>query len=538
MNDLKRFILTRTILFYLVLVIIPRQIVSTKFLQCMTAKYFTTNVHARDSSIYTDLLQKAQHNPRWLNAPYANRPLYIVTPTKETEITATILCSKQQGLQVRIRSGGHDYEGLSYLSRTPFVLIDLIKLREINIDMRDQTVWVQTGTTLGELYYKISKTSNVYGFPAGTCPTVGVGGHISGGGFGALTRKYGVAADHVVDARLVDVNGRVLNRVSMGEDLFWAIRGGGGASFGVITAWKIKLVPVPNVVTVFTVHKTLAEGASKLVDRWQRILHKLPDDLFIRIIVQNLGGGNGRNKIVQVSFNSMFLGNIRSLMPLMKQSFPELGLKANDCTEMSWIDSVLYFAGYSRGEPREVLLDRAHQLYKTYFKAKSDFVTRPIPETALQHAWERHLRVDTPFMILEPLGGKMDSIPETQIPFPHRKGNLYNIQYMVKWKVNEAAEAKKHVRWIRLLHKYMGPYVSVSPRAAYLNYRDLDLGINGINGTKSYSDAKVWGIRYFKNNFERLAKVKSRTDPTNFFRDEQSIPPFSQVKIAEEALDG
>ncbi|CAF2071036.1 unnamed protein product [Brassica napus] len=99
--------------------------------------------------------------------------------------------------------------------------------------------WVQAGATLGELYTKISEASKPLAFPAGVCPTLGAGGHISGGGYGNLMRKYGISVDHVVDAQLVDVNGKILNRASMGEDLFWAIRGGGCASFGVILSWTI-----------------------------------------------------------------------------------------------------------------------------------------------------------------------------------------------------------------------------------------------------------------------------------------------------------
>ncbi|KAM3361769.1 hypothetical protein P3S68_016623 [Capsicum galapagoense] len=85
--------------------------------------------------------------------------------------------------------------------------------------------------------------------------------------------------------------------------------------------------------------------------------------------------------------------------------------------------------------------------------------------------------------------------------------------------------SEKHLSWIRKLYGYMASYVSKSPRAAYFNYRDLDLGVNN-KGNTSYAQARIWGEKYFKNNFERLVKVKTKVDPTNFFRNEQSIPPL------------
>ncbi|CAL2252488.1 unnamed protein product [Prunus armeniaca] len=406
-------------------------------------------------------VQSSIQNLRFVTSA-TSRPEAIITPFHDSHVQAAVICSKKKGILIRIRSGGHDYKGQSYVARAPFVIIDLFNLRSIDVDIENESAWVESGATLGELYYRIAEKSKAYGFPAGSCPTIGVGGHISGGGFGTLFRKYGLAADNVLDAKIVDVNGRVLDRKSMGEELFWAIRGGGGSSFGVILAWKLRLVPVPP------------------------------------------------------SF--IVLGPVEKLLPLMQDNFPELNVDRSDCTEMSWIESVLYFARISRNES-EALLRRTQQS-KSFFKAKSDYVNEPISEAGLEGLWQTLIEVKA-YLILTPYGGKMSDISDSETPFPHRSGNLFKILYMVTWddyRENEIGESL-----MRKLYDYMAPYVSKSPRAAYLNYKDLDLGRNHDVHT-SYAQACIWGLKYFKNNFRRLVHVKTLVDPGNFFRDEQSIP--------------
>ena len=214
-------------------------------------------------------------------------------------------------------------------------------------------------------------------------------------------RKYGLAANNILDAYLIDANGKIMDKEAMEEGLFWAIRGGGGASFGVILSWKIKLVRVPPTVSTFNIKKTLEQDATKLVNKWQFISDKLHEDLFIRVINQNVG--NGTQKTVQASFNSLFLGGVDKLVPLMNESFPELGLQAENCTEMNWIQSILFFNGFQTSEPLEVLLDRK-TIYKDFLKAKSDFAKEPISNIGLEGIWKRFLKEERVFMIMDPYG--------------------------------------------------------------------------------------------------------------------------------------
>ncbi|XP_068319473.1 tetrahydroberberine oxidase-like [Pyrus communis] len=149
-------------------------------------------------------------------------------------------------------------------------------------------------------------------------------------------RKFGLSSDNAVDAIVVTADGAVVDRQSMGEDLVWAIRGGGAASLGVVLEWKIKLAPVPPKVTVFTIPRTLEQNATKLVHRWQAIAPKFHKDLFIRVILFT-GKGSQGGKTIQANFNALFLGTTDQLVPLMQKSFPQLGLKPKDCKEISWI---------------------------------------------------------------------------------------------------------------------------------------------------------------------------------------------------------
>lgn len=481
-------------------------------------------VHTFWSKSYSPILEPRVKNLRF-NYSETPKPYYIVAPENPQQVRATILCSKNLKLEVRIRGGGHDYEGLSYVSPRPYVLLDMINFRNVDVNVIDQTAWVGGGATLGEVYFHIAEKSTTLAFTSGVCPTVGVGGHFSGGGQGMLMRKYGLSVDNIIDAVIVDANGRILDRKGMGEDFFWAIRGGGAASFGVVVSWKIRLVQVPPKVTVFSVTRTEEEGAKRLIFRWQEFLDEMPKDLMIRIMVVPANNSLGEQSM-KAAFQALYLGRKNQLMNILEEKFPELKVKEIDCREMSWINSTLYFDFIEGKETIKDLLDRA-RYRRGYFKGKSDYVSMPIRESVLDEIWNVYKQGTPGTVLLQPYGGILDEIPMNQTAFPHRKGTLYNVHYYTMWHEDTDDLAKSHLDWINNMYNYMGNFVE-NPRVAYLNYRDLDLGKNEYLAD-SYSEASSsWGRMYYKDNFKRLAQIKHQVDPGNFFRHEQSIPPLRE----------
>ncbi|XVF37895.1 hypothetical protein REPUB_Repub20aG0050500 [Reevesia pubescens] len=504
------------------------------FLHCLSSFHakdiisISKLIYTQNNSSYSSVLESLIRNLRF-SKPTTPKPLVIVTPLHTSHIQATIYCSRKHGLQLRIRSGGHDFEFLSYVSEIPFLILDLVNFRSVDIDVNNKVAWVQSGAILGEFYYAIAQKSKTLAFPAGICHTVGIGGYFSGGGYGLLFRKYGLAVDNIIDAQFIDVNGRILDRKSMGEDLFWAIRGGGGGSFGIVLAWKLKLVSVPATVTVFSIRKTLEQNATKLVHHWQHVAPKLSGDIFSAVTMRRINSSQDGKSTILASFSSFFLGGINELIPLMQERFPELGLVKEDCTEMTWIESILYF-GQIRNKSLDILLDRSYQttLNEPSFKTKSNYVKKPIPKIAFKQIWSKLYEEDAESAVIGFIayGGKMDEISEFATPFPHRAGNMFKIAYTVGWQGEENIKSQRYLSWIRKFYSFMSSFVSKSPRQAYINYRDNDIGTNN-KGNTSYDQASIWGRKYFKNNFDKLVHVKTRIDPDNFFKHEQSIPTRS-----------
>ncbi|KAI5654924.1 hypothetical protein M9H77_32111 [Catharanthus roseus] len=479
-------------------------------------------IFAPNNASYLPILNSKIQNFQYAR-PNTPKPLVIITPNHESQIQAAIHCSKKFDLQIRIRSGGHDFSGASYVSlQSPFFMLDMSNFRSISIDVKSRTAWLGVAARLGEVYYSIYQANSSLYFPGGSCTTVEIGGLVSGGGYGPFVRKYGLAADTVIDARVVDANGRILDRKSMGEDFFWAIRGGNGASFGVIISYKVKLVETRQNFTAFNISRTLEQNAIQLLYKWQYVAPKVPRDLSITAIF--FPGS--------AAFLAFFQGDVDTLLSLMKEYFPELGVTKEDCEEIRWIDNYAYQYGLPIQSTNEILLSgiNLNLSPNPYFKGKSDFVQKPIPEIGIRKIWNLFLQrnVQDASMEFTPFGGIMNEIPVSKIPFPHRAGTLYLVVNVASWNSTNTTSAKKGINWSRKLYRIMGKYIPNTPnnpRGAYVNYRDFDLGTNNPHGYTSVEQARIWGAHYFKSNFDRLVKVKTIVDPKNFFNFEQSIPP-------------
>ena len=131
------------------------------FIKCLSnqSNQLSSIVYTPTNPSYTKILQFYIRNRRF-NRTTTPKPALIVTPLTELHVSAAVVCAKSAGIHLKIRSGGHDYDGISYVSdAVPFVVLDINNLRMITIDIKSQTAWVQAGATVGELYYKIATTS-------------------------------------------------------------------------------------------------------------------------------------------------------------------------------------------------------------------------------------------------------------------------------------------------------------------------------------------------------------------------------------------
>jgi FAD/FMN-containing dehydrogenase len=166
-----------------------------------------------------------------------SRPGVIIQANSDDDVIQTVKIAKEAGEKLAVRCGGHSVMG--HCTCEGGIVLDVRKIKSIEINAPEKTVWVGTGVTAGELTAALDKQNFVLGF--GDTGSVGVGGITLGGGIGFLVRKYGLTIDNLLAAKVVTADGQLLDANSQeNPDLFWAIRGGGG-NFGVVTHFQFRV---------------------------------------------------------------------------------------------------------------------------------------------------------------------------------------------------------------------------------------------------------------------------------------------------------
>lgn len=173
-------------------------------------------------------------------------PSAILYCESEAEAALAVRHAARLGQTIRVRSGGHNYEG--YCVGDEVLTIDTSLLKNVQICENTHTVKIGSGVLNGQLYRSLSQFG--YPFPSGTCPTVSAAGLTQGGGWGHSARMFGLACDSLVETELVDAGGRlIVANKNSNPDLFWALRGGGGGNFGIVTSLTYRLPPKVRHVT-------------------------------------------------------------------------------------------------------------------------------------------------------------------------------------------------------------------------------------------------------------------------------------------------
>ncbi|MBN2118956.1 MAG: FAD-binding oxidoreductase [Anaerolineales bacterium] len=416
------------------------------------------------------------------------RPAAIIRVADANDVARVVSLAHETGLELAIRSGGHSSVGHSVSDGG--IVLDLAKMRDLQIDVRGRTAWAQTGLTAGEY----TKAASAHGLATGFGDTgsVGIGGITLGGGIGYLVRKYGLTIDDLLAAEIVTADGQLLYvDANSHPDLFWAIRGGGG-NFGVATRFQYRLHDVdkilggmlilpatPDVIASFIAQ---ADAAPEELSTIANVMTAppmpfLPPEVHGKLIVMAMlvyAGDVETGERVIAPFRALAKPLADMVRPM---SYPEI-----------------YPAEEGGGDYHPVAAAR------TLFV---DSIDRPVAETILSY-----LRASTGSMAvaqLRVLGGAMARIPVDATAFAHRGARIM---------VNLAAlyqnpdEKPTHEAWV-------GNFAATlrqSDNGVYVNF----LGDEGAAAVRAAYPGRTW---------DRLRSIKRRYDPDNLFRLNQNIPP-------------
>jgi FAD/FMN-containing dehydrogenase len=414
------------------------------------------------------------------------RPAAIVRVAHAGDVARAIALARKTGLELAVRSGGHS--GAGHGTTEGGIVIDLRDLDALEIDVTDRTAWAGAGLTAGAYTAVAAAHGLATGF--GDTGSVGLGGLITGGGMGYLSRKHGLTIDNLLAAEVVTADGRVLEAdAERHPDLFWAIRGGGG-NVGVITRFRLRLHPIegfvggilvlpatPEVVAGFI---AAAEAAPNEVSTIANVMPAPPmpflpeerhGELAVLAMLAHAGDPDGADAAL-APFRALAEPYADLVRPM---GYPEMFPPDDPDYHPTAVATTMFMERVGLAEAETIV--------------------------------ERLRAIDAPMRVaqLRVLGGAVARVPADATAYAHRSSRIL---------VNLAAfyEGDEQRRQRQAWVDDFAARLDQGDPGAYVNF----VGDEGEAGVRAAYPAAT---------YERLAAVKRRYDPDNVFRLNQNVPP-------------
>lgn len=429
------------------------------------------------------------------NGMHPGRPGLVVRASGAADVLDALAFARDHGLLVAVRGGGHSVAGLSSVDGG--LLIDLEPMNGVVVDPEARTAVVQGGALWGD----VDRETQAFGLvaPGGVVSDTGVAGLTLGGGEGWVRRKYGLSCDSLLSAQVATADGRLVTASAHeNPELYWALRGGGG-NFGVATSLTFRLHP-HGPVNAFAGVFYPVEQAAQVWRGARDFATRAPDEVTMLIGCTTLPASEHTPPEIHetpfVVVGAVYVGDPEEGMRVL-QPLRELG------TPLADISQPMPFAAV-QGAFDEFFQRQALRSYwkSTFVNELSDEIVDLVVEAARARPSKRT------FMVSFLMGGAINSVQAEDTAYSERSAN-WMVSVDGNWE--DPAEDDKVVTWVR---EVWGGIHRLGTGATYLNF-------TGISDER----ADVGVESAFGKNLERLAEVKKRWDPENFFRLNNNIAP-------------
>jgi hypothetical protein len=416
------------------------------------------------------------------NAMIDRRPALIARPRSSADVAAAVAFAQAQRLPVAIRGGAHSIAGRGTCDDG--LVIDFADMKDVHVDAAAKVATAQAGARWTEF----DRATQAHGLATtgGTVGDTGIAGLTLGGGFGWLEGRCGMTVDNLLGAEVVLADGRTLHAsATEHEDLFWALRGGGG-NFGVVTSFEYRLHEIgPNVIGGLVIHPFA--HAVDVLTFYNTFMQTAPPELVAAAVLMTAPDGNKACGIA-VCYPGDLEEGARIVAPV----------KAFGSPVMDVIGPMPYLA-------QQAMLEQAMPPnLLNYWKA--EFLKEVSPEV-IAVAVDAFGRVPSPIssVLFFPIRGAASQVAPDATAFPHRSG--YHMGIYSLW--NDALANAPNVAWVRDMWERIQPHIA---GGVYVNELGEDEGVDRV--AMAYGD-----------NLARLAKIKAQYDPTNLFCLNANIAP-------------